>query len=285
MIPQRELAPWRAKAPWASDLMVEQDYLISQAVGAMFRDSKLRRQLALRGGTVLHKGHLAPASRYSEDIDLVLTAKRSRRGIAEDIAAVLAPLFGAPSESVLTTVTLAVRNFWSKSEVVRLTYVYGPSSEEGAIGRLKIEVNVSEHKSLFPLTSVDLEVPAAGGLTERVPVVSYDLDEMLGTKLRALLQREHGRDLFDIWWAWRQSQRPGAATRVDPARVAAAFRFYIAQEGSSFRAREVEAELKRRMKSRKFLADMTGYLPSGVSYDPHNACADFLRVFLPHLAE
>jgi len=26
----------------------------------------------MRGGTVLHKAHLAPAARYSEDIDLVL---------------------------------------------------------------------------------------------------------------------------------------------------------------------------------------------------------------------
>jgi len=113
--------------------MVEQDYLLSQAVGAIFSDEKLRRQLAMRGGTVLHKGHLAPASRYSEDIDLVLTAKRSRSGISADIAAVLKPLLGEPSEVVRTTVTLAVRNFLSKSEVARVTYVYGPTSSLAAL--------------------------------------------------------------------------------------------------------------------------------------------------------
>jgi predicted nucleotidyltransferase component of viral defense system len=70
LIPLQEIIRWRASAPWASDLMVEQDYLLSQAVELIFAHPKLRSQLAMRGGTVLHKGHLAPAARYSEDIDL-----------------------------------------------------------------------------------------------------------------------------------------------------------------------------------------------------------------------
>ncbi|PNG50227.1 MULTISPECIES: nucleotidyl transferase AbiEii/AbiGii toxin family protein [unclassified Variovorax] len=182
--------------------MVEQDYLLSQAVGAIFADEKLRKQLAMRGGTVLHKGHLAPASRYSEDIDLVLTAKRSRSGISADIATALKPLLGEPSEVVRTTVTLAVRNFLSKSEIARVTYVYGPTSLLAAQAKLKIEVNLNEQTSLYPLTTVPIEMPLAGGGVGSVLVPSYDLDEMLGTKLRALLQREHGRDLYDLWWAW-----------------------------------------------------------------------------------
>lgn len=40
-------------------------------------DKFLSKQVAMRGGTVLHKGHLAPASRYSEDIDLVGDEGRS----------------------------------------------------------------------------------------------------------------------------------------------------------------------------------------------------------------
>ena len=280
MIPLKEIAPWRSKAPWSDDLMVEQD----QAVGAIFSDEKLRRQLAMRGGTVLHKGHLAPASRYSEDIDLVLTAKRSRSGISADIAAVLKPLLGEPSEVVRTTVTLAVRNFLSKSEVARVTYVYGPTSSLAALAKLKIEVNLNEQVSLFPLTSVPIELPMTGGGITSVLVPSYDLDEMLGTKLRALLQREHGRDLYDLWWAWAASQAPGAVARVQPARVADAFRYYMAQEGSTFSAADVEAELIRRMGSKKFLSDMVGYLPVGARYDPQVACSEFLNVFLPHLA-
>jgi hypothetical protein len=87
LIDLQTLAQWRTHAPWADDLMVEQDYLLSQAVERIFRDGKLSRQLAMRGGTVLHKGHLAAA---------------------------LEPLLGKPLESLETTVRLAVRNFASK---------------------------------------------------------------------------------------------------------------------------------------------------------------------------
>ena len=41
MISARELAQWRTQAPWSSDLMVEQDYLISQVVAAIFEDKFL----------------------------------------------------------------------------------------------------------------------------------------------------------------------------------------------------------------------------------------------------
>jgi len=42
--------------------MVEQDYLLCRTVAAIFEDGFLSEQVAMRGGTVLHKGHLAPAS-------------------------------------------------------------------------------------------------------------------------------------------------------------------------------------------------------------------------------
>jgi len=32
-------------------------------------------------------------------------------------------------------------------------------------------------------------------------IISYQLEELLGTKLRALYQRRKGRDLFDLYWA------------------------------------------------------------------------------------
>lgn len=283
MISQQDLIPWRTVAPWSTDLMVEQDYLLCQAVELIFKNPKLSSQLAMRGGTVLHKGHLAPASRYSEDIDLVLRADRSHAGIQDDIAVVIAPLLGEPSESVITNVRLTIRNLLFKSKIARLTYVYDPTSQqEEALPTLKIEVNLNEKGTCYPLTSVDIEVPSPSGPV-KVPVVSYDLDEMLGTKLRALVQRDKGRDLFDLWYAWTCSQRPGASAKVDPARVAHAFRFYLQQESSPFKKAHLEVELARRMKSRKFLRDMDGYLPVGIEYDPKKAYDEFHAVFMPHL--
>ena len=281
MIAAQELVTWRAYAPWSSDVMVEQDYLLCSAVAAIFEDPFLSGQLAMRGGTVLHKGHLAPASRYSEDIDLVLVGGRPRAHIKKALARVLRPLFGRPTESAFADITLAVRNLVAKSTILRTTYTYSPTAQEAALGKVKLEVNLNETKSFYPLVSLEMAVPA-GAATRKVRVVTYDLDEMLATKLRALLQREHGRDLFDLWWAWRTAAgNPGL--QLDPHRIGAAFRFYMAQEGSSFRAEDVRAELARRLRSRSFLSDMDGYLPVGQTYDPQQAYADFCTVFLPHL--
>jgi predicted nucleotidyltransferase component of viral defense system len=71
MIPENYLREWKEHAPWKTDGMVEQDLLICRCLVMLFSDPVLSRHLAFRGGTALHKIHLAPAWRYSEDIDLV----------------------------------------------------------------------------------------------------------------------------------------------------------------------------------------------------------------------
>jgi len=77
LITAREIAAWRTIAPWATDMMVEQDYLLCRAVAAIFEDDFLSTQVAMRAARTPQRA-LAPASRYSEDIDLVLVGDRPR---------------------------------------------------------------------------------------------------------------------------------------------------------------------------------------------------------------
>ena len=46
---------------------------------------------------------------------------------------------------------------------------------------------------------------------------SYDINEMLGTKTRALMQREQGRDLYDLSHAWELSETGATSYAVDAA--------------------------------------------------------------------
>lgn len=282
MIPATEISAWRALAPWSSDVQVEQDYLLCKAVAAIFEDKFLSSQVAMRGGTVLHKGHLAPAARYSEDIDLVRVGDRPAPHLKKALTRVLRPFLGAPSESIYTTITLAVRNLAMKSQIIRSTYVYDPWSSEATFSKLKIEVNINETHSLYPLVPITIRVPDGVQGVREVTVRSYDLDEMLGTKMRALLQREHGRDLFDLWRAWEHC-KSSALMSIDASRVGEAFRLYMTREGSRFSSAQYRDELARRMQSRKFLRDLEGYLPIGMDYDPLAAYATFCEIFLPHI--
>ena len=84
----------QASVPWPQLHQVEQDLLLSLAIRAIFDDKFLSSQVAMRGGTVLHKVHLAPAARYSEDIDLVVVGTRDEAHVKRAIMRVLRPLFG-----------------------------------------------------------------------------------------------------------------------------------------------------------------------------------------------
>jgi predicted nucleotidyltransferase component of viral defense system len=72
-LPQKDLLAHQVLVPWSQPYQVEQD-LLCLAMRAIFEDQFLAGQVAMRGGTVLHKVHLAPAARYLEDLDLVAGA-------------------------------------------------------------------------------------------------------------------------------------------------------------------------------------------------------------------
>jgi predicted nucleotidyltransferase component of viral defense system len=66
--------------------------------------------------------------------------------------------------------------------------------------RLKVEVNMIENFSVLGYQDLPFEVNS-DWFTGKAKVRTFALNEMLGTKMRALYQRRKGRDLFDLWYA------------------------------------------------------------------------------------
>jgi predicted nucleotidyltransferase component of viral defense system len=66
--------------------------------------------------------------------------------------------------------------------------------------RLKVEINTREHFNVLGLTQHDFSVNNQW-FSGSCSVTTYHLEELLGTKLRALYQRRKGRDLFDLYKA------------------------------------------------------------------------------------
>ena len=87
----------------------------------------------------------------------------------------------------------------------------------------------------------------------------YELDELLGTKLRALYQRKKGRDLFDLGLALK---REG----VTPARVVEAFTRYLAEGGTTLSRALFEQNMTAKKADSVFTADMTPLLASGQTW-------------------
>ncbi len=184
MIPRTSIDAWRAHAPWAEDNQVEQDLVLSRALVDLFSDERVAGAYALRGGTALHKLVLGGTLRYSEDIDLV-----------QCVAGPTRPLFDALHDRL--DPWLGTHSYSHRDNGVRVVYRFESEFEPVQTMKLKIEANTREHFAIFGISSRPSEVvnPWYRGA---VDVPTFELDELLGTKLRALYQRKKGRDLFDV---------------------------------------------------------------------------------------
>ena len=262
---RQDILAHQAFVPWTSQLQVEQDLLLCHAMVALFNDNFLRSQVAMRGGTLLHKVHLAPAARYSEDIDLVAIGDRPETHIRLAIRRVLKDLLGTPQTSFWATLRLAVRNTVAPSRVLRTTYSMRSIMEPNRTLEIVVEANVSERKSYRPV----VEMPFSFRYHNEVfqtHLKGFDIHEMLGTKMRALFQRKHGRDLFDLYWALTQSPTP-----VKPKEVIASFQHYLALEKTKIGRDEFISILQRHLKDPGFCSDMQPLLRADIAYDPQVA--------------
>jgi predicted nucleotidyltransferase component of viral defense system len=186
MIPKAYITEWANQVPWQTNEQIEQDLVICRALVELFSDDFLAANLAFRGGTALHKLYLQPQPRYSEDIDLVQITTASFGPIIDRIKERLAFL-GLPKV---------------KQKANNNTLVYRFESEFPPVQslKLKVETNCREHFAVLGYQKFPFSVNSSW-FKGKCEVTTYKLEELLGTKLRALYQRRKGRDLYDMYKA------------------------------------------------------------------------------------
>jgi predicted nucleotidyltransferase component of viral defense system len=210
MIPKDYISAWRSEAPWLTDAQVEQDLVLSRSVVELYRIPELQNRLAFRGGTALNKLYFSSPSRYSEDIDLVQIKSEPIGETLDKVRSVLDPWLGTPRRQ-------------SKRGRINLVYRFESEDSPPFKLRLKIEINSREHFSELGLIPIPFKI-ANPWFNGAVEVKTYQLDELLGTKLRALYQRKKGRDLFDLWYALDHDL-------VNPPKLIDCFQRYMAEGG------------------------------------------------------
>jgi len=272
-ITRQDILAHQRVVPWAAQYQVEQDLLLCRAMVAIFDDKFLSTQIAMRGGTLLHKVHLAPASRYSEDIDLVIVGTRPEQHIRAALRRVLTDVLGKPKKSVWGTLKLALRNSVKPSRVLRMTYSISSIIEPGRMLDNVVEGNVTERKPHLAVVEMPFSFPCRDK-TVGTRIKGYDIHEMLGTKMRAMFQRKRGRDLFDLYWVLTKS----AKTVKAPA-IIESFQHYMRQEGTTAGRAEFVGILEGHLQDRGFCSDMKPLLRAGIVYDPQ-AAGVFIRTNL-----
>jgi len=262
VIPFDYITEWRAEAPWTMEAQIEQDLILSRAVVTMFAEPEVARLLAFRGGTALYKLHLRSAARYSEDIDLVQVDAGPIGGVLDAIRRALDPWLGLPRRT-------------TKAGRIVLIYRMNSEGQPPVPMRLKVEINSREHFSVFGVEERELAVRSRW-FTGTTMVKTYQLEELLGTKLRALYQRKKGRDLFDLFIASRRA-------KVDPARVVECFVRYLEHDGKRVTRAELEMNLHEKLSDDTFLSDVEPLIASDTVWNIDDAADYVQREILPLL--
>ncbi|PJG51415.1 nucleotidyl transferase AbiEii/AbiGii toxin family protein [Bradyrhizobium forestalis] len=262
MIPRDYISEWRAHAPWVQDIQVEQDLVICRALVEIFTHPVLSKALAFRGGTALYKLYITPAARYSEDIDLVQVRAEPAGAVMEALRSVLDPWLGTPR--------------WKQTEG-RVTFVYRFASEDTPPinMRLKVETNTREHFAVHGFKQVPFSV-SSRWFEGKCDISTYELDELLGTKLRALYQRKKGRDLFDLAVALKQDG-------VDPDRIVKTFATYMDHGGHNITRALFEQNMHQKMTDAQFTADISPLLATGYSWDINQASDEIAAALIEKL--
>jgi len=250
MIPRKFIQEWSKFVPWQELRQVEQDLIITNALLKIYNHDELREKLAFRGGTALNKLFFYPPSRYSEDIDLVQITKGTIGTTIDQLRSVLDSWLGEPK-----------RNYSNE----RITLLYRVLSDDGFPIKLKIEINTVENFSVLDL--LDYNFISQSSWTKSSTIVkTYQIEEMLSTKLRALYQRRKGRDLYDLYIAFTTLEN------LDIEKIIYCFKRYMSFKDNIISAKLFIENMNLKMQNPEFLNDMLPLFPrTKMNFDPVRA--------------
>lgn len=261
MIPLSYIQAWSTKTPWPDSRQVEQDLIISRALCDLFNSSELQGKIAFRGGTAINKLLFKQPLRYSEDIDLVQMQ-------AEPIGTMVNAIRDALS-------WLGKCNTEQAGHSMHLVFKFTPEADAQTTLKLKVEINTREHGSLFGLKQYPFAVDSEW-YQGRAQIMSFEPEELFGTKLRALLQRRKNRDLFDLHHGLEQ-------LALDPDKLITCFDHYLALEGNPITRAVAEQRMLEKL-TRSLTEDIAPLLPAGIRFNEDDALHAFEQVWTELIA-
>jgi predicted nucleotidyltransferase component of viral defense system len=247
MVPINAITQWRKQAPWLFQSQIEQDLVLSRALISLYQNTTIQETLAFRGGTALNKLFIKNPARYSEDLDFVQIKDEPIGELLSAIRNSLNPWLGQAN--------------WKQSErSVRLIYRFQSEDQPPVSLRLKIEINTIESFTLFGHEQKKYSMDNQW-FSGEAAIRTYCLEELMGTKLRALYQRAKGRDLYDLWLGKVQ-------LNMDCEKVLKAFHHYNRANNIIISRAEFEENLLLKLKMQEFLKDTTVVLSDSINWNP-----------------
>jgi len=182
---------------------VERDYVFGWLIFGIFTVSSLKDDIFLKGGNALRKGYFEN-TRFSFDLDFGIPGDIVPDVLLKEINKVC-DFIQENTGVVFVKINNKVEEKFSASEApipglrvyeVRV-YFKGFNGESDRI-KLRISMDVTRFdKVLLPIQSVDLIHPYSDAEKVSCKIRCMKLEEIIASKLKCLIQRQHAPDLFD----------------------------------------------------------------------------------------
>jgi predicted nucleotidyltransferase component of viral defense system len=253
MIPDNSITEWSTYAPWATRTQIEQDLLLSRLMIEISNNDYLGTDLIFRGGTCLHKLHLPTPYRYSEDLDYV---RENTHGIKDTFTEL-----GRIASNI---------GFSTSTELNKIPkFFMRTTTSDGSNIKIKIEINAHERTFAHPRIRIKHTV-TSNWFSGSADILTFQVEEMVATKIRALYQRRKGRDLFDLWLALN-------VLNLDPTAIVSSFACY----NPGFTARQSIANLREKLQKEDFRQDLSLMLIDWpVGYEIDQAAEELIEKIL-----
>jgi predicted nucleotidyltransferase component of viral defense system len=238
-------------------MLAELDYRLVKILDAVYHDDFLAKRLYMKGGTAINKLYLKETSRLSVDLDFNHIGPKEevlkeRHAIREHICKIL-------EKHDEECITHYKHRYEQTTIKARYKTLMGPTRS------LKIEIS---HVERFPiLPPVQKQVKTPEGNSE---VTTYTLEELTSTKLRALMERSKGRDVYDLYFI--------SQLKPDPAITRKMFLYYFYRSRKVFNPKIHYQNLTERYE-KTYVDDVSAFVRSTVKFDLGKAAKEVTSAY------
>lgn len=180
--------------------IIERDYALGWVLWGISQDSVFSEHLVFKGGTSLKKCWFEDY-RFSEDLDFTAIKNIQGDNIKNSLGHIIDEVSEASNlhfkkEKTLVKQTLDIEN---KESYKATIYFSGPRGDLRNPLRIKFDITHYE-KLILPPHKLEVMHPYSDADECKCKIKTYCIEEIIGEKLRALLQRSRPRDYYDIWY-------------------------------------------------------------------------------------
>lgn len=239
-------------------LFAELDYRLVKTLEALYSNGFLSERLCMKGGTTINKLYLGETSRLSVDLDFnhlgskeeVLKEKRAVRELIVEVLKKQDNSYDVHYE----------RPYGLTRIKARYKTVGGP------IQNFKIEISHVERFPILPPLKKEIKTP--DGLAN---VLTYTLEELTSTKLRALLERFKGRDIYDLYFI--------SQLKPDTTVVRKMFLYYFYRSRKVFNPKVHYKAIIKRYESGNYVDDVADFVKPTVTFNLCEAAKDVIAQY------